>query len=587
MTTQLRFDARLAAAGVLVAALPLALSSTVAAAATPPAASTTIYVTNTSDSGPGSLRAAIVAANNPTLTWDTIAFAIPGAGKQVITPMTNLPALTAPVTVDGYTQSGASPATTSSAAVLQIVINARNTTRGLALNTDNSWVRGLVVSSSAGDGMDLDGRNNRIDGNYVGVTPAGTAAAGNGADGIRVSGTANIIGAGDPSARNLVSANGGAGIEVVSGRDNAVAFNYLGTDVTGTGDLGNGDDGVLVEADTAIVDSNVIGGNGGNGVRLRGSNDRVVANEIGVSSTGTLPSVIPNDLDGVRADGTGATIGEYLAGNTIGANLANGIRLTSSGASVAANYVGTDVNNQALYGNIVDGIRVDGSQNLIGGPDATAANVVSGNDQRGIHVVGNDNQVLRNLVGTDPSGVSGRANFGPGIQVDGDRNQITDNTAAFNDGPGIGIFLGLDNPIVGNSTHDNTGLGIDLAPVGGTANDAGDGDAGSNDVLNFPVIRSAVPAGTGTQIRWAVVRGLANSTMQLEFFASNACVTGDREGARPLGTVIATTGPGGNAAGTVVVPGGTTSGEGVTATATLSPIQISPTSELSACVTVS
>jgi hypothetical protein len=140
--------------------------------------------------------------------------------------------------------------------------------------------------------------------------------------------------------------------------------------------------------------------------------------------------------------------------------------------------------------------------------------------------------------------------------------------------------------MVGNSTHDNRGLGIDLAPLGSTANDVLDGDAGSNDVLNFPVIRSAVPAGTGTQIRWGINRGLANTVMQLEFFASDVCVAGDREAGRPLGTVIATTDMAGNASGTVVLPGGTTPGEGVTATATLLPTAISPTSELSACTAV-
>ncbi|HEY7008659.1 MAG TPA: right-handed parallel beta-helix repeat-containing protein [Jatrophihabitantaceae bacterium] len=577
---------RLAQAGALVVAVPLAISTAVAAGAATPAASTTIYVTNTSDSGTGSLRDAILEANDPTLAWDTIAFNINGSGQQVITPVNNLPAFTAPVTLDGYTQSGASPATEASAAVLNIVIDARNTTRGLALNTNNSYVRGLVITGSRGNGIDVNGKNNRVDGNYVGLTAAGTAA-GNGGDGIQVSGTANIIGAGDPSTRNVVSANEGAGVEVVSGRDNAVAYNYVGTGVNGTSDLGNGGDGVLVDADDTIVDSNIIGGNGGNGVLLQGAAGKVVGNQIGVSSTGTLPSVISNDLDGVRVAGADATIGEYLAGNTIGANLGNGIRLASTGASVAANYVGTDDNGQVLYGNLVDGVRVDGSQNVIGGPDATSANVVSGNDQRGVHVVGNGNQVLRNLVGTAPNGLSGRPNFGPGIQVDGDRNQISDNTAAFNDGPGIEISLGLDDPMTGNSVHDNTGLGIDLAPLGSTANDVLDGDAGSNDVLNYPVVRSAVPAGTGTQIRWAVVRGLANTAMQLEFFASDACVTGDREGARPLGTVIATTDPAGNARGTVVVPGASTSGEGITATATLLPVPISPTSELSACVAVS
>ena len=47
----------------------------------------TFTVTNTSDSGAGSLRQAILDANaNPGL--DTIAFDIPGAGVHTITPAT-------------------------------------------------------------------------------------------------------------------------------------------------------------------------------------------------------------------------------------------------------------------------------------------------------------------------------------------------------------------------------------------------------------------------------------------------------------------------------------------------------------------
>ena len=37
---------------------------------------------------------------------DTIAFAIPGAGVHTISPVTALPNITQPVTIDGYTQSG-------------------------------------------------------------------------------------------------------------------------------------------------------------------------------------------------------------------------------------------------------------------------------------------------------------------------------------------------------------------------------------------------------------------------------------------------------------------------------------------------
>ena len=63
-------------------------------------------VTTTADSGPGSLREALVWANaNPGL--DTIDFAIPGTGPFTIQLLSPLPAITDPVEIDGYTQFGA------------------------------------------------------------------------------------------------------------------------------------------------------------------------------------------------------------------------------------------------------------------------------------------------------------------------------------------------------------------------------------------------------------------------------------------------------------------------------------------------
>src|SRR5687767_10621817 len=70
----------------------------------------TYTVTTTNDSGPGSLRQAILDAN-ATAVSDTIEFDIPAAGVQTITPLTSLPSITETVNIDGYTQTGASPNT--------------------------------------------------------------------------------------------------------------------------------------------------------------------------------------------------------------------------------------------------------------------------------------------------------------------------------------------------------------------------------------------------------------------------------------------------------------------------------------------
>ncbi len=118
---------------------------------------TTFTVTNTDDSGAGSLRQAILDANaNPGA--DVIAFSIVGSGVHTITPADELPTIADAVTIDGYTQPGASPNTQSpdqgTNAVLRIEID--GTTSGgsffnAALITQgpsnsNVTIRGLVIN---------------------------------------------------------------------------------------------------------------------------------------------------------------------------------------------------------------------------------------------------------------------------------------------------------------------------------------------------------------------------------------------------------------------------------------------------------
>ena len=72
-------------------------------------------VTTAADDGPGSLRQAILDANAHAGA-DTIVFAISGAGVHTIQPLSALPAVTGPVVLDGWTQTGfaGTPGTSSS-----------------------------------------------------------------------------------------------------------------------------------------------------------------------------------------------------------------------------------------------------------------------------------------------------------------------------------------------------------------------------------------------------------------------------------------------------------------------------------------
>lgn len=79
------------------------------AATTLSATAATFTVTNTNDSGAGSLRQAILDAN-VAAGADTIAFNIPGTGVKKIVPLTPLPNVsgsgTSSITIDGTTQPG-------------------------------------------------------------------------------------------------------------------------------------------------------------------------------------------------------------------------------------------------------------------------------------------------------------------------------------------------------------------------------------------------------------------------------------------------------------------------------------------------
>ena len=60
----------------------------------------TAMVTNTNDTGAGSLRQAILDANANATTTETISFNIPGAGVRTITPLSPLPTITGPLVLD-------------------------------------------------------------------------------------------------------------------------------------------------------------------------------------------------------------------------------------------------------------------------------------------------------------------------------------------------------------------------------------------------------------------------------------------------------------------------------------------------------
>ena len=138
----------------------------------------TFTVTTTADSGAGSLRQAILDAN-ANAGADTIAFNIAGSGVHTITLASLLAPLTSPVTIDGYTQSGASANTQPFGQGLNTVLRIQ-VTGGAGVGTcftvqaSDTTIKGLVVNGCTTSVDIQSGSNNRVEGNFMGTDPTGT-----------------------------------------------------------------------------------------------------------------------------------------------------------------------------------------------------------------------------------------------------------------------------------------------------------------------------------------------------------------------------------------------------------------------------
>src|SRR5690242_20519556 len=253
--------------------------------ATAPAHAATFAVNNTSSAGAGSLRAAITAANG-TAVPDTIEFAIPGNGVHTITPAVQLPAITQPVSIEGYSQPGSSAAATGVPAVPTIVINGVNVVRGLDIQGNGVEVRGLVIRDTLGDGIVVAGSDNVIAGNYLGLNAAGVVANPNAFHGVHISaGTNNRVGGPAIADRNVIASNPAGEVLVFAGNNQRIEGNYLGTDETGDVAIGGGG-GVQLDSAFNSVEDNVIASELA-GVHIEGNDNTVRGNKVGTNDAGT------------------------------------------------------------------------------------------------------------------------------------------------------------------------------------------------------------------------------------------------------------------------------------------------------------
>jgi hypothetical protein len=471
-----------------------------------------------------SLRGAIAKANrtgNDAAGPDEIRFNIPGAGPHTISPASSLPAITDTVTIDGYTQPGASPRTGSSAAVLKIQLNgasAGQSFTGLSVENGASGmkVRGLAIQRFH-QGIVINAQNAVVEGNYIGTNAAGDLAEGNSLNGVRIESTGSLIGGTSPGARNVISGNGDTGVVIVgpAARNNRVEGNRIGTNASGTEELGN-DQGVSITdgsnnsiGSPVVGASNLIAGNNGRGISIAGdaTNNRVQSNFIGTNGTVALG----NATDGIRIfEATNNLIGGTASrtGNVISANGTDGVEVEggASGNRVEGNLIGTGQNGETDLGNGEVGVLIRSPNNVVGGTVSGARNLISGNEGVGVTMLGaaaSGNRVQGNIIGTQIDGTTPLPNF-HGVFISGAKNNLIGgdvaaaaNTIAGNANNGVQVFdaAATGNRISRNSIFDNGtpgGLGIELGNDGPTDdNDSRDLDTGPNGLQNFPDITSA------------------------------------------------------------------------------------------------
>ncbi|MGI8680929.1 MAG: CSLREA domain-containing protein [Mycobacteriales bacterium] len=456
--------------------------------------------------GTCSLRAAIQEANALTGA-NSIRFAIPGGGVHTIVLTKGLPSLTdqtGGTSVDGYTQPGASPNTDplidNARIMVEIKGNGATDFDALAITSAGNTIRGVSMYNARREvwiyGPGAVG--NSIVGCFVGTDATGTfvtPAIQLEAIGIKIEQDApdNRVGGPASADRNVVSGNGRQGIAMWHNRTDRTVIqnNIVGLSPDGTRRVPNRKHGIDLNFGASET---VVGGTG----------------------PGERNVVSGNDDDGIEVSHTSATANNTIRGNFIGSDVTG---TTASAATANAN-VGVFLEDGVSANLITNNIIVN---NTLGG-----VTIING----GVNGASKGNVIRDNSIGVSANGTAlGNGRFG--VTMNGSGNAVgPGNVIRFNDGAGVRIDEtdASGNTITQNVIADNTGLSIDLSPVGSVnPNDPGDADTGADTKLNFP---EPFVAGNGQ------LTGTTCARCTVEIYRSDA--PGRRGPARAyLGSVLA------------------------------------------------
>lgn len=520
------------------------------------AAPATFTVTTTADSGAGSLRQAIDDANtnsNPS-DMDIIAFNISGSGVHTIAPATTLPDVIEKVTINGYTQTGATtntaiaPAPLNGTVKIEVDFSAIDYSHvGIAIQADDSVIKGLAIFSTARTDQYVRVQANNVSfiGNYGGFRADGMTRVNT--TGITREHSSSIvrfnqgftsckIGGTTPADRNVFAALSGTttiGTVYVEADDCTIAGNYFGL----------AKDGVTTFAESiaSLTDPTY----GSAGIQVSGSNTL-----IGGTSTGSR-----NVISGSETYQLNVTAG--------------------TGSGVQGNYIGTDYTGQ-VNSSIINGMGIivaGSSDNLIGGTGVGEGNVIAGVSGTGVAVLDIEIEEYSSSIASNRNAILGNT-----ISVVGLFNYSTFGTS----NQGIDFFS--------EQIHTLSPLTVDLTNQGPTSNDAGDSDTGPNNYINNPVIKSAQQIGDQLTITYNLDAADSPTNLyRVEFYTNDeSTIFGAGPAQEKIG-VVASTANGTNKTATFTVVGDYTN-KALSATTTArdsgTPSGFGATSELSKNISI-
>ncbi len=368
-------------------------------------------ITHTGDSGPNSLREAMVFGQEFPRYYPQ--FNVPNAsltnGVAVFQPASALPTIRASgFTLNGFTQMlHSGDQNTSGPEVVIDGTNAGDYVSGVhILKGSNNIIRSIGIQNFKSSGIFIEGpgnQNNVVDYCHIGVTADGTTQAGNQNEGITITRGAKATWVGGTVVRgNVISGNKYRGIGVWdAGTDNTFIFgNKVGPNRAVTASLTPEGHGIsIVNGPKGTkIQNNTISGNKLQGIDLWGAgtdSTLIQGNWIGVDGTGNVglpnatgitiqaPAEAPAAPKNTTIGGNTAALRNIISGNTGSAIWAGHVTLT--GVTISGNWIGTGANGVSAVGNGGTAIVVsDGSNIKIGGITSGERNVIANNTGHGI-----------------------------------------------------------------------------------------------------------------------------------------------------------------------------------------------------------